>query len=146
MKLDLPKTQVPMEQLVRGLGYFSIGLGLAELLAPRQVSRGAGMHRQDYSFAGVRPSRNRNRNRHPHRKQSAALAVGSRRRGRPRRGNRCSHRGWPQTRPSRFVLRSAARRRTLGSVLRHPICPATRRATSWLEPRLQQAERLPPRD
>jgi hypothetical protein len=52
MKLDLPKTQIPMEQLVRGLGYFSIGLGLAELLTPRQVSRGAGMHRQDTLLRG----------------------------------------------------------------------------------------------
>ena len=52
MKFNLPKTQVPMEQLVRGLGYFSIGLGLAELLAPRQVSRGAGMHRQNYLLRG----------------------------------------------------------------------------------------------
>jgi hypothetical protein len=52
MKIDLPKMQIPMEQLVRGLGYFSIGLGLAELLAPRQVSRGAGMHGQDTLLRG----------------------------------------------------------------------------------------------
>jgi hypothetical protein len=52
MKFNLPKTQVPMEQLVRGLGYFSIGLGLAELLAPRQVSRGAGLQRQDNLLRG----------------------------------------------------------------------------------------------
>jgi hypothetical protein len=51
MKFNL-KTQLPMEELVRGLGYFSIGLGLAELLAPRQVSRGAGMHRQNYLLRG----------------------------------------------------------------------------------------------
>src|SRR3954468_7500493 len=51
MKFNLP-TQIPMEQLVRGLGYFSIGLGLTELLAPRQVSRGAGMHRQDDLLRG----------------------------------------------------------------------------------------------
>jgi hypothetical protein len=52
MTFNLPKTQVPMEQLVRGMGYFSIGLGLAELLAPRQVSRGAGMHHQNYLLRG----------------------------------------------------------------------------------------------
>ena len=52
MKFNLSRTQVPLEQLVRGLGYFSIGLGLAELLAPRQVSRGAGMRRQDNLLRG----------------------------------------------------------------------------------------------
>ena len=31
------------DQLVRGLGWFSIGLGLAELLAPRQLSRMCGL-------------------------------------------------------------------------------------------------------
>src|ERR671938_390501 len=31
------------EQLARGLGWFSIGLGLAELLAPRGVAKVAGM-------------------------------------------------------------------------------------------------------
>ena len=52
MKINLSRTQVPLEQLVRGLGYFSIGLGLAELLAPRQVSRGTGMRRQDNLLRG----------------------------------------------------------------------------------------------
>jgi hypothetical protein len=52
MKFDLPQTQVPMEQLVRGLGYFSIALGVAELLAPKQVSRGAGMRRQNFLLRG----------------------------------------------------------------------------------------------
>jgi hypothetical protein len=32
------------QQLARGLGWFSIGLGVAELLAPRTVARGAGMN------------------------------------------------------------------------------------------------------
>jgi hypothetical protein len=52
MTYNLPKTPIPIDQLVRGLGYFSIGLGLAELLAPRQVSRGAGMRRQDNLLRG----------------------------------------------------------------------------------------------
>ena len=63
MKFNLSQTQVPLEQLVRGLGYFSIGLGLAELLAPRQVSRGSGHAPAGQSFARIRPSRNRDRHR-----------------------------------------------------------------------------------
>lgn len=31
--------------LIKGLGWFSIGLGMAELIAPRGVSRAAGMHK-----------------------------------------------------------------------------------------------------
>src|SRR5919107_1952363 len=37
------KKYVDEEQLARGLGWFSIGLGLAELLAPRGVAKVAGM-------------------------------------------------------------------------------------------------------
>lgn len=33
--------------LARGLGWFSIGLGLAELLAPRAVARATGLRRRD---------------------------------------------------------------------------------------------------
>jgi hypothetical protein len=33
--------------LARGLGWFSIGLGMAELLAPRAVARATGMHRRN---------------------------------------------------------------------------------------------------
>ena len=58
-EIESSKTQVPMEQPVRGLGYFSIGLGLAELLAPGQVSRGAGMRRQNYFLRGSGLSGNR---------------------------------------------------------------------------------------
>ena len=53
MKLDLPKMQVPMEQLVRGLGYFSIGLGLAELLAPRPGQPRSGHAPAGRSLKGV---------------------------------------------------------------------------------------------
>ncbi len=35
---------VDEEQLARGLGWFSIGLGLAELLAPRAIAKVAGVH------------------------------------------------------------------------------------------------------
>ena len=38
---------IPIHPLVRGLGWFSLALGLAELLAPSRVSRGAGMRRHD---------------------------------------------------------------------------------------------------
>src|ERR1044071_306569 len=37
------KKYVDEEQLARGLGWFSIGLGLAELLAPRGVAKVAGL-------------------------------------------------------------------------------------------------------
>jgi hypothetical protein len=43
---------IPIHPLVRGLGWFSLALGLAELLAPRQVSRGAGMRRHDSLLQG----------------------------------------------------------------------------------------------
>src|SRR3712207_9206638 len=36
-------TNTDEEQLARGLGWFSIGLGLAELLAPRGVAKVAGV-------------------------------------------------------------------------------------------------------
>jgi hypothetical protein len=41
------KPSIPVHPLVQGLGWFSLALGLAELLAPREVSRGAGIRRQD---------------------------------------------------------------------------------------------------
>src|SRR4051794_28108999 len=40
---DALKKYVDEERLARGLGWFSIGLGLAELLAPRGVAKVAGM-------------------------------------------------------------------------------------------------------
>jgi uncharacterized membrane protein len=44
------------EKLAAGLGWFSIGLGLAELLAPRRVGETAGIQGHDYSLraAGMR--------------------------------------------------------------------------------------------
>src|SRR3954469_22817411 len=44
------------EKLAAGLGWFSIGLGLAELVAPRKVGEVAGMRGHDYSLraAGMR--------------------------------------------------------------------------------------------
>jgi hypothetical protein len=50
----IPKPPVPLKTLVAGLGWFSIGLGLAELIAPRQVSRAAGMAKKDAQDALVR--------------------------------------------------------------------------------------------
>ena len=41
---------VSAEQLARGLGWFSIGLGLAELLAPRGVARVAGVRGGNEGF------------------------------------------------------------------------------------------------
>lgn len=38
----LPKVPLPPEAVMHGLGWFSIALGLAELVAPRTVSRAAG--------------------------------------------------------------------------------------------------------
>jgi hypothetical protein len=43
---------LPLQPLVIGLGWFSIGLGLAELLAPRQLSRRAGMREQNSLIRG----------------------------------------------------------------------------------------------
>ncbi len=43
---------IPLHPLVQGLGWFSLALGVAELLAPRQVSKGAGMHKQDSLLRG----------------------------------------------------------------------------------------------
>jgi hypothetical protein len=43
---------IPIHPLVRGLGWFSLALGLAELLVPRQVSEGAGMRRHDSLLQG----------------------------------------------------------------------------------------------
>ena len=41
--MDVSHRLTPESPLVRGLGWFSIGLGLAEILAPRALSRGAGV-------------------------------------------------------------------------------------------------------
>ena len=38
--------------LARGLGWFSVGLGVAELLAPRALSRAAGLKRSESLLAG----------------------------------------------------------------------------------------------
>jgi hypothetical protein len=43
---------IPLHPLVRSLGWFSLALGLAELLAPSRVSRGAGMRRHDSLLQG----------------------------------------------------------------------------------------------
>jgi hypothetical protein len=40
---DALKRYVDEEQLARGLGWFSLGLGLAELLAPREIAKVAGV-------------------------------------------------------------------------------------------------------
>ena len=50
MNFDLPRKQVPT--IIKGLGWFSIGLGIAELFAPRQISRGAGMREQNSLLRG----------------------------------------------------------------------------------------------
>ena len=49
---SLTKSKAPLDPLVTGLALFSIGLGLAELLAPRQVSRAAGLHKNDTLLRG----------------------------------------------------------------------------------------------
>ena len=48
----LPKHPFPLDPVIQGLALFSIGLGLAELLAPRQVSRAAGMTKNDTLLRG----------------------------------------------------------------------------------------------
>ena len=52
-----PLRDTEPQQLARALGWFSIGLGLAELLAPRAVSRlygGSGRHTTLIRLAGMR--------------------------------------------------------------------------------------------
>jgi hypothetical protein len=45
--LAFRRPNLPLTPLIKGLGWFSLALGMAELLAPRQVSRGAGIRRND---------------------------------------------------------------------------------------------------
>ena len=52
-----PLSDIGPERIARGLGWFSIGLGLAELLAPRALARlwgGDGRHSSTIRLAGVR--------------------------------------------------------------------------------------------
>ena len=54
---DTPLRQVSAEQVARGLGWFSIGLGLAELFAPRMVAKlcgGDGRHTGLIRLYGLR--------------------------------------------------------------------------------------------
>ena len=46
------KPNIPLAPIVKGLGWFSLGLGLAELLAPRQLSRGAGIRQNKLLLQG----------------------------------------------------------------------------------------------
>jgi hypothetical protein len=46
------KLSIPIHPLVMGLGVLSIALGVAELVAPRRVSRAAGIKRQDSVLRG----------------------------------------------------------------------------------------------
>ena len=46
------KPSIPLAPIIKGLGWFSLGLGLAELLAPRQVSRRAGIRRNESLIQG----------------------------------------------------------------------------------------------
>jgi hypothetical protein len=49
---DAPPRNESAHALARALGWFSIGLGVAELLRPRDVSRAAGIHRADRLLRG----------------------------------------------------------------------------------------------
>jgi len=51
------------DQLVRGLGWFSIGLGLTELLFPRALGRCIGINPRTGLMRLLRPERNRQRHR-----------------------------------------------------------------------------------
>lgn len=42
-----PGTKGPTEHLVRGLGWFSVAIGIAELVAPRRITRALGMEGQE---------------------------------------------------------------------------------------------------
>lgn len=46
------KPPVALNHLIQGLAWFSVGLGLAELLAPRRVTRAAGMNKNDTLIRG----------------------------------------------------------------------------------------------
>jgi hypothetical protein len=42
-----PSSLGPSDRLARGLGWFSLGLGIAELIAPRRITRALGMQRME---------------------------------------------------------------------------------------------------
>ena len=52
MKPHIGNTTIPVSSVVTGLAWFSIGLGLAELLAPRRVSKAAGMTKHNTLLRG----------------------------------------------------------------------------------------------
>jgi hypothetical protein len=52
MKPQVGSTKIPVSSVVTGLAWFSIGLGLAELLAPRRVSKAAGMTKHNALLRG----------------------------------------------------------------------------------------------
>src|SRR4051794_35414074 len=47
-----PSSRGGVDELARGLGWFSIGLGLAELLAPRKFTRALGMQGSEMLVRG----------------------------------------------------------------------------------------------
>lgn len=52
MKSPLGNSKIPVSSIVTGLAWFSIGLGLAELLAPRRVSKASGMTKHNMLLRG----------------------------------------------------------------------------------------------
>jgi hypothetical protein len=62
--------------LAQGLGWFSVGLGLAEMLAPRKLSEQLGMQSNEalLRFHGARDCR---RYRNPDKRQPSPVGLGS---------------------------------------------------------------------
>ena len=75
------------EPLATFLGLFSIGLGLWELAAPRAVGRAHRRPLHPRPPPGLRAARDRGRGRHPDQPPPGRVAVGPRRRRRPRPGH-----------------------------------------------------------
>ena len=73
--------------VARGLGWYSIALGVAELLLPELIARATGTRGHEDAAARLRHARDRHRRRHPGLGRPAALAVGARRRRCARRGH-----------------------------------------------------------
>ena len=75
----------PMRSPARALGWFSIGLGLAELTMPQKAGARRRRAERADADAHLRPARDRHRHRHPDLEGSVAVALGPRRRRRARR-------------------------------------------------------------
>ena len=108
------------DEMARGLGYFSIALGIAELAMPRAIRRAAGIEATGRAGARLRRARDRDRRRDPDDARRDAVDLGPGRRRRARHRDR-------RARPARLARRrpqEAVGARRPGSPSRRSICSA----------------------